>query len=270
MYSVPITNHNVPARSTERVHHLVIVDWDDTIMPTAYLNEHIDFEVDPITKRVRALGLKAESKETADSMARSLTESGSAALRMLKAVYSVETAFGRNASTLIVTNGVAQWLWDSLIIAATLCPIYRQIELLLRAQKTKVIFARNPAVDRHRWKLDAFNLILRRFGSGSPSQSVNVITIGDQWTDHILPLTPSHRMSHHQIKLFPEPNARYLAVELNVAADILEDELATPTLFRFALNPRDEVLIEFEGYHDDESQSDSESLDTPKSVSVCP
>jgi len=243
-------------------HHLVLLDWDDTLMPTTYLMEHIDFAADPASKRVRALALKPGSKGKAKEIRCALHESGSAALRMLRALYSLKAILGHNMSIVIVTNGLEQWLWNSLTITAVLCPMYRQIELLLQGQSTEIVFARNHCLHHDHWKLAAFNVIFSRLKRQKRLQTLNVITVGDQWTDHILP-SCGRPLCHHQIKLFPAANARYLAAELNVVADIWKTEPTRPTLLRFARNEADQIIIEFEGYVDDDDVDSVHSLDSP-------
>ena len=263
--------------SISSTQHLVLLDWDDTVMPTTYLLSHIDFEMDNTTKKVTSFRLKSGSKGKEEEIRRTLNESGSAALRMLKALYLyfVDSVSGREL--LIVTNGVEEWLWNSLIITGTLCPIYRQIEQLLHGQKTQIIYARNLSLSSNYWKMARFDLILQRFLDQKQYRKLNVITIGDQWTDHCsIEMTNTfrrcndpnaRRISHHQIKLFPAVDARYLAVELNYIADLFT--APNCALHQFAANDDDGILIEFDGYHGDGhtgTGSDSETLDTPKSL----
>ena len=254
--------------------HLVLLDWDDTVMPTSFLLDRIDVELDASTQRL--LSWKLKDGVDAESMRRALWSSGSAALRMLSALYCSESVSVRRLSMVMVTNGVSEWLCSSLIIAGTLCPIYRQIEQLLHVQSAQIIYARNHCLNPNYWKLACFDQILCRELDRKRCRRLNVITVGDQWTDHCsVELTATFRrrhsaLSHHQIKLLHRADARYLAVELHYVADVVAD--AHSALFRFADNQHDGVLIEFEGYNHSEGrrdgQSDSESLDTPKSDPV--
>ena len=253
------------------IQHIVILDWDDTLMPTTYLLSHIDFEVDQNTKRVKTFRFKPGSNGKENEIRQTLKESGTAALRMLKALYLyfVDRSSGRNL--LIVTNGVAHWLWNSLIIAGTLCPIYRRIQQLLQGQNTQIIYARNHKLHPIYWKMMSFEVILGRFLKQKPYRKLNVITIGDQWTDHCsIEMTSTYRyhpstVSHHQIKLYPGADARYLAVELNYIADVLTHTVSRSSLLQFAAEG---IVLEFDGYHGDTDSvrsidSDSDCTETP-------
>ena len=245
---------------------LVLLDWDDTVMPTSYLLSNIEYEVNRTTKRVTSFRFKSSGKEKVDEFRRNLRESGSAALRLLRTLYLhfVDSASGRNL--LIVTNGVEEWLWNSLAITGTLCPIYRQIEQFLHDQSTQIIYARNLCLSHNYWKMASFDLILDRFLEQKRCHRINVITIGDQWTDHCsIEMTSTFRrhrgsVSHHQIKLYPDSDAHYMAVELNCIADLF---IADDTiLLHFAMNHDDGILIEFDGYQESQcpNSPDSESI----------
>ena len=238
--------------------HIVLLDWDDTVMPTSYLLSHIDYEVNRTTKRVTSFRLKSDSKEKVDEIRRNLTESGTAALRMLRtlSLYFVDSASGRNL--LVVTNGAAEWLWNSLAITGTLCPIYRQIEQFLHDQSTQIIYARNLCLSHNYWKMASFDLILDRFLEQKRCHRVNVITIGDQWTDHCsIEMTSTFRrhrgsVSHHQIKLYPDSDAHYMADELNCISGLfVADEAPESVLLHFAVND-DGLPMESDGIFDRE------------------
>lgn len=262
---MPYAGHH---RSTQ---HVVLLDWDDTLMPTTYLLSHIAYKVNRNTKKVMAFRFKSGSNGKENEIRQRLQESGSAALRMLRTLYLhfLNRASGRNL--LIVTNGAPEWLWNSLTITGALCPIYRQIEQLLRGQRTQIVYARNRRLEPNYWKMAKFDLILERFIEQKRCQNVNVITIGDQWTDHcsiaLAPIFQRHpkAISHHQIKLYPAADAHYMATELNYIAAIFSSETDQCPLLKFADDYDDGVIIEFDGYHDDkecEVQSECGSTDT--------
>ena len=248
--------------------HVLLLDWDDTVMPTSYLQSHFDIYVDRCTKQVKAFRLKPESKSKEDEIRRTLKKAGSAALRMLRALYSYFVNSSSGRTLVIVTNGVADWLWDSLAITGTLCPIYRQIEQLLRGQSTQIIYARNMSFHPNYWKMASFDLILDRLLEQRRCGRLNVITIGDQWTDHCS-VEMAHTfkrnkgaVSHHQIKLFHEANAHYMAIELNYIADLFTSD--DPILLTFADDANDGILIEFDGYlEDDDDEKSMPSSDSP-------
>jgi len=246
------------------------------MMPSTFLMAHYDLDIDCKTRKVRAIRLKDGSKHKEEEICRHLNESGSAALRMLKALYLhfVDDVNGRRL--LIVTNGKTEWLQNSLSIAGTLCPVYRQIDELLYRLNTEIVYARNHRLNPNHWKMACFDHILWRYMDQKRCHRLNIITIGDQWTDHcsIECTTTFQRhlgaISHHQIKLFPAADARYLGVELNYIADVLSsaDQCA---LYQFAEYQNDGIIIEFDGYHSEKNEgvdivsvlSDSECPDTP-------
>jgi len=105
---------------------------------------------------------------------------------------------------------------------------------------------------------------------------MNVITVGDQWTDHesvaqcLTYYVYGESMSHHQLKLLPSPDCRYLAIELNYIAELLEQTI----LFEFHLNTEAKaqgqkgVVLEFDGYNeeDNEEGDDGEGEDELEQV----
>ena len=246
-----------PSGSTQNV---LFLDWDDTVMPTTYLLSHIDFYVDRTTKKLMSFQFKSGSKGKEDEIRSALKESGSAALRLLKSLYLYFVDSGSGRNLMIVTNGVEEWLWNSLIITGTLCPIYRQIEQLLRGQRTQIIYARNLNLSPNYWKMASFDYILDRFFQQTQWHKINVITIGDQWTDHCsIEMSPTFRrlnndkircISHHAIKFFVAADAKYMASELNYIADLFVVDHNRNALLQFAANDGDEILMEFDGYHE--------------------
>jgi hypothetical protein len=74
-------------------------------------------------------------------------------------------------------------------------------------------------------------------------------------------------MSHHQHKLLPAPDCRYLAIELNYIAELLQQTI----LFEFHLNAEAKaqgqkgVVLEFDGYNEDVEEEDEET--SPETVS---
>ena len=233
---------------------IVLLDWDDTVMPSTYLISNIGFKADRSTRKVTSVWLKPESKDKEMEIRQSLKESGTAALGLLRNLYYYFVDSTAERSLLIVTNAEPDWLWNSLIIAEALSPIYGEIKKFLRDHKTQIIYARNEQLEHRYWKLTTFDWILGRFFEQRRIQNINVITIGDQWTDHrSIEMSPAfqrhrHSVSHHQIKLFPNSDARYIAFELNFIADLFVSHQSSPSnLLKFATNVKDGIFIEFNG-----------------------
>lgn len=174
---------------------------------------------------------------------------------------------------MIVTNGEQKWFWSSLIIAGSLCPIYRQIEQFLRAHRTQIIFARNHNLQHNHWKMASFDCILDHFLIQKQCDRVNVITVGDQWTDHCsIEMASTFRrhpnaVSHHQIKFRAKADARYLAAELNYIAGLfVPDNSSRTVLLHFAINRENAVKFQFDENSRDKSQSPQSPM---SSVSPC-
>lgn len=249
MYSVPVASHLHKQQPHVRSlcaspEHLVFIDWDDTLMPSSWLTQHMEFEIDAKTKQLRSFALRARSEVARAQFVRDLDKAGHACLALLRAIFA---KFGRR-NVYVVTNGQFMWVWHSLVMASSFCAVFRDIERLLSAQRTEIIYARDLSTEQAFWKAVCFDQLLSRFRQ----RMLNVVTIGDQWTDHhslrqtlCFQALGAH-ISHHQIKLFAEPDARYLSVELQYITALLDEDV----LFRFAnaSNPKDQVLVEFEGY----------------------
>ena len=264
---------SIPSTPPLSTNHIVIMDWDDTLMPSTYLMSNIGYKVDAQTKRVSEIWLKPGSTGKEHEIRAALKESGTAALYLLRTLYLhfVDNASGQKL--LIVTNGEQKWFWTSLIIAGALCPIYRQIELFLKAHRTEIIFARNPNLQHKYWKMVSFDWILHQNLVEQQCDRVNVITVGDQWTDHCsIEMASTFRrhpnaVSHHQIKFRSNVNARYIASELRYIASLfVPDNSSKSVLLRFAINHDDAIKLQF----DVKSRDKSESPDSPmSSVSSC-
>ena len=246
-----------PTRSNDErpSEQLVLLDWDDTVMPSTYLISNIGFKADRTTRKVTSVWLRAESKHKEMEIRQSLKESGTAVLGLLRNLYYYFKDSTAGRTLLIVTNAEPDWLWNSLIIAGALSPIYREIEKFLRDHKTQIIYARNEKLKHPYWKLISFDKILTRNFEQRRCQNINLITIGDQWSDHrYIEMTPTfgrhrHSVSHHQIKLFPESHARYIAFELNFIADLFISHESSPSnLLKFAAHVQDGIFIEFKGF----------------------
>ena len=252
--SVPNLCKSIRSNNGLSSEQIVLLDWDDTVMPSTYLISNIGFKADRSTRKVVSIWIKPECKGKEQEIRQSLKESGTAALALLRNLYYyfVDSTAGR--SLLIVTNAERDWLWNSLIIAGALSPIYYEITKFLRDHKTQIIYARNENLEHRYWKIASFDWILRRFLEQRRIQRLNVITIGDQWTDHrsiemsaVFGRHP-HSVSHHQIKLFANSDARYIAFELNYIADLFVSHQSSPCILsNFAFLGQNGIFIEFNG-----------------------
>ena len=215
-------------------------------MPSTWLTQHMEFEIDAKSKKLRSFALSARSEAARAQFVRDLDKAGQACLSLLRAVFS---KFAKE-KVFIVTNCQFMWVWHSLQMAGSLCAVFGDIERLLSAQRTEIIYARDASTEQAFWKAVCFDQLLARFRRRR--RRLNVVTMGDQWTDHrslrqtLCFQALGARISHHQVKLFAEPDARYLSVELQYITALLAQDV----LFRFAnaANPKEQVLVEFEGY----------------------
>ena len=266
----PNMNMYTPPLSTN---HIVILDWDDTLMPSTYLMSNIGYKVDSETKRVSKIWLKPGGIGKEHEIRAALKESGTAALYLLRTLYLYFVNNSSGRELMIVTNGEQKWFWSSLIIAGSLCPIYRQIEQFLRAHRTQIIFARNPNLQHNHWKMASFDSILDHFLNQKQCDRVNVITVGDQWTDHCsIEMASTFRrhpnaVSHHQIKFRAKADARYLAAELNYIAGLfVPDNSSRSVLLHFGINRENAVKFQFDENSREKSQSPQSQM---SSVSPC-
>lgn len=247
--------------STEQI---VILDWDDTLMPSSYLRSNLNLRSNSKTGEITSIRRNPESKLRAEKICKSLKESGTAALNLLTTLYRdfVESTSGRRL--FIVTNGSRKWLRDSLSIAGALCPIYQEIKQFLIDHNTQIIYARNTNLEYRYWKKMKFEWILNQSVEQRQCRKLNVITIGDQWNDHqsikMAPTFWRHHQSvvHHQIKFSANADARYIAAELKYVAGLfVPDESSTSVLLRVAVNHNDAIKIKFDGKSNVDGNSNS-------------
>eukprot|EP00484_Ammonia_sp_Unknown_P016657 CAMPEP_0197040428 /NCGR_PEP_ID=MMETSP1384-20130603/17119_1 /TAXON_ID=29189 /ORGANISM="Ammonia sp." /LENGTH=379 /DNA_ID=CAMNT_0042471179 /DNA_START=206 /DNA_END=1345 /DNA_ORIENTATION=+ len=221
------------------VEHVVILDWDDTLMATSYLLSFIEYEVEehPVTKKKKIKTFTLSEQCTAEELKEFITnldKAGNAAYRLLVKVLKKF----KTENVKIITNGEHGWLPESLRVAGTFCHIFKKIEYLLCTQfPIDIIYARNYNLKQSQWKTKCYDRLLwQYFAANDQSHSadmmnVNIVTIGDQWTDHhsiTQSLTYSiygEYIKHHQIKLFENPSCRYLCAELNYIASLFDEEV---------------------------------------------
>ena len=252
--------------------HIIFLDWDDTLMPTTYLLSFIDYEIEqsltnPSFKKIKTFTIsnKCSQKEICQFI-NNLEKAGNSAYKLLLKIFNKFD----NKNIKIITNGVNGWIVESLKVASSFCKIYKKIQdLIFIKNKIEIIYARNENLNQMYWKTKCFDKLLWRYFSfdkenkndSSSISNINIITIGDQWTDHssinesLTYYIYGEFISHHQIKLFENPDCRYLCVELNYISDILNQEL----LFKFhsfIKNGKTEqeqqgLVLEFDGYNND-------------------
>eukprot|EP01083_Nonionella_stella_P074674 202639_1 len=236
--------------------HVVFIDYDDTLLCSTYLlsNLNIDFELRHNTKSNPIGNYKVKGTFNDLEMAQftyNLDKSGQAALTFLTKICSKFKA----TNIKIVTNSGRGWVRVSLSIASHFCKTYEKIEQLLYQSKIEIIYARDHYRNKDDWKTTCFDRLLRQHFNVSESEKalrnkLNIITIGDQWTDHhsveqtFCFHVMSDWISHHQIKLFPNPDCRYLGIELKYITGLLDEDL----LFTFNSQHENGLVLEFDGY----------------------
>jgi len=209
---------------------LVIIDWDDTLVPTSFLTKHLKFGFNGCSRKLSMCWVK--SGHSMESICRKLALAGDAALRMLQTLYIM---FGRNIW--IVTNAKEEWLWGSLDIAGALAPVWREVAALVTTFNIPIHYARANKLR----KSAVFHQILTSGFETTPLDAgpLNVLTIGDQWHDHVL----SDAVSHHRIKLAGSPTALYLANELMAVSQLLSDP--NGAFFSLPSNSEQRMFIQF-------------------------
>eukprot|EP01084_Bolivina_argentea_P101354 181739_1 len=220
---------------------LLCLDWDDTLMPSRYILSNIHYRKDGKTFSFKG------DKTALKPFISNLEITGNATFQLLQKI--CKQFDPKNIK--IVTNGMQGWLNDSLFIAGTFCDIYIKIIEILNLHKIEIIYARNGSLQWIYWKTKAMDLLLGRHFNKSNSltdPSLNIITVGDQWTDHnSVKLSVTYSMysksiTHHQIKLYEKADCRYLGVELKYITKILDEEIC------FNQNEQKDLVLEFDGY----------------------
>jgi len=232
--------------------NIVLLDWDDTIMPSTYIMKtfaehskagYAAIKEQTIDKFLATNEGKLFSTDTLQrQFANNLENVGEATLDLVKKLIG---HFGTD-NLRIVTNGAHGWLAQSLLIASAVSDSYKAVSTLINKAKIQIIYARNPEINFNFWKAIAYHAVLGQAEIDFTKKHVNIITIGDQWTDHhsIEQLTLysvfKKNILHHQIKLYDQADCDYLCEELNYAAKIIATHIVS--------NMCDEgIIVEFEG-----------------------
>ena len=236
-------------------------------MPTSYLLSFIEYEIEESPnneniKKIKTFTISDNlSQAEITEFISALDKAGQSAFKLLSKIFSKFAS----ENVKIVTNGVNGWLVESLKVAASFCKIYLKIQNLIFIQyKTEIIYARNYNLNQCYWKTKCFDKLLWRYFNEDEEgdkttklSNINIITIGDQWTDHesigqsLTYYIYGELISHHQIKLFENPDCRYLCVELNYINSLLDQDI----LFKFhniinsKLDEKQGLVLEFDGYN---------------------
>jgi len=134
---------------------------------------------------------------------------------------------------------------------------------LIKTNDIQIIFARDLKTKHAQWKINAFDQLMWPYFNDKSGVNLNITSVGDQWHDHLsVDKTFTFKMyadciRHHQIKLFPNPDYRYLRVELEYILDMMDGDVL------FKHDDRDEngnptgIVLEFEGYHDEQNKQNA-------------
>eukprot|EP01083_Nonionella_stella_P028086 77340_1 len=191
---------------------LILLDWDDTLFPTSTICD--------ILSKTDGNGMAL----VRDCQIMLLHKLGVLTLSFLTQLIR---QYGANRIH-IVTNSLSGWIKDSLSYAVCIAPVYAQIEKLLSdhcitMESAQTMFAEKlegstPLV----WKRLCFNSILNENEAKAKVYS-HVISIGDQWTDHLATKqsirihsdkNSTTRPMHHIIKLKTQPNLHDMVNEM--------------------------------------------------------
>jgi len=260
--SSPETTPN--ATSVKGPQRLVIVDWDDTLMPSSYLVDNIRVSTDA-NKKIVAFRLhpNLDTKAKSDEFKTNLNKTGQATLDLLSMLIREYGA----ANLRIVTNARRGWVAQSLCITGHFCPSFTRIRSLLRDNHIEIFYARDSGdtnLPSSQWKSRCIgNLLWAKLSRrASADIELKVTTIGDQWWDHnavsdcIAYRVYGHAITKHQLKLLVAPQCHYLATELNYVRHVLENRL---------LNENEDVTLEFDGYTEDgEKEKEDEDKQKPE------
>jgi len=135
----------MPMPFFENGEYLVMVDWDDTLMPSTLLREHVRFTFDPQTRVIFRFSLDMNLLHNPSLIQRfisDLDEAGAAALALLQTTLS----HFKDSSVKIVTNSEVCWVANSLDVTSRLCSksgVFSAIEALLAEHNIEVISARD-------------------------------------------------------------------------------------------------------------------------------
>lgn len=186
---------------------LILLDWDDTLFPTTFINEILNSRDKNDLCLVR------------DDQIEALANLGNATLSLLTALV---TKYGQN-NVHIVTNSLNGWIAESLCYAACITKIYKQIQTFLEEHDITMISAQSKYAKKHikstplQWKQLTFDDILK--SDKTKSSYSHIISIGDQITDHysvkkcIESLT-AYSPIHHMIKLKMSPTVNDMINEI--------------------------------------------------------
>eukprot|EP01083_Nonionella_stella_P095103 266915_1 len=196
--AIPYATDDSPVAEESHDNMLILLDWDDTLFPTAWLTEILQN-----TKNGVAL---VNDEEIA-----LLNRLGDITVSFLS---DLIVKYGP-ANVAIVTNSLQGWIGDSLNYASCISPQYKELELLLHKHDITMDSARSLYAKQEqsstptKWKQLCFDSILN--GTKTQPDYRHIVSIGDQWTDHyatkqsIASLT-AYSPIHHMIKLKPKPN----------------------------------------------------------------
>jgi len=206
----PSQSSSSPALEHESL--LMLIDWDDTLYPTTFMNEIL------VQRDSNSLAL------VRDDQIECLQQLGALTLSLMRSLIAKYGA----SNIHIVTNSVDGWIAESLSYAACIAPVYRELGALLDVYRIKRVSARSAwqsdkSLTPTQWKERVYAELVSRDGVDGVEHAeyAHILTIGDQWTDHYAAKnvvaslkTYSATPIHHAVKLKMSPTCHDLVSEM--------------------------------------------------------
>lgn len=198
---------------------LIILDWDDTLMPTTALTDFLMPAAcsSPVELLLSMLSASAQREE--------LTACAAAAVRAVRAIRSV----GR---VVIVTNAIQGWVFST----ALKCMPELASELVgVPVISARSIFEPQGISDPARWKALCFQRVARCLHLGSRQGSADagqLISIGDSWHERAAVFEvlqePDLACCVKSVKLLERPTIGQVTQQLELLAQCVDQVAAYP------------------------------------------
>jgi len=210
--SSPPSHSSHSSQSSPALEHeslLMLIDWDDTLYPTTFMNEIL------VQRDSNSLAL------VRDDQIENLQRLGALTLSLMRSLIAKYGAQNLH----IVTNSVDGWIAESLSYAACIAPVYRELGALLDLYRIKRVSARSAhqsdkSLTPTQWKERVYAQLISD-AQPQTEEYAHILTIGDQWTDHYAAKnvvaslkTYSATPIHHAVKLKMSPTIHDLVSEM--------------------------------------------------------